>query len=412
MRITLGLAVLVIGGAVGLAGGLAGTSKRSEAPQQGSPDTASGKAFVVHEWGTFTNFSAPDGTQLAFRSVIGEELPPFVRKPLWRMLTKGELIAKQRMETPVTYFYTERPRTVEAHVDFPSGSLTEFYPPAESAASNGFADAPNAADSALTWHFDIRPQSDSASSPGLPAVEGDERYGCARQTDSAIVEVTDDGGEKHCEKFLFYRGAGDFSLPVRLEHLSGGRFRAVNDGPESIDGLFMVIIDDSGLHFREYSKLPRHAAVEMQVPETTTTADQLGDRMAAVLTAAGLYEKEARAMIDTWRSSWFREPGARLFYLVPRRLTDEVIPLTVDPAPDEIVRVLVGRMEILMTEVAHRLTDLAKARDAGLLEDEANVVNELHRLGRFANPAIDYLAAISDATDGEIIKQLRTLVRR
>lgn len=411
MRIAIGLAILLAGGVLGVVG----TSSRGDVRKQSSFVSEPSRSFVVHEWGTFTNFSAPDGTQLAFRSVIGEELPPFVRKPLWRMLTKGELIAKQRMETPVTYFYTDRPRTVEARVDFPSGSLTEFYPPAQSGASavpSGTLGKKNAADSAITWRFDIRPESAHAGSLALPQVEGDERYGFARHTDSAVVEVTEGGGEAHREKFLFYRGAGDFMLPIRLEALPGGRFRAINDGSDEIDGLFMVTIDDNGLRFREFRNLPQHVVAEIHMPESTATADQLGDRMAAALLAAGLYEKGARAMIDTWRSSWFREPGARLFYLVPQKLTDEIIPLTIEPAPDEIVRVLVGRMEILTPEAAQRLTDLAQARGAGLVKDDTPGVTELRRLGRFANPAIDYLAASSDPATGAIIKQLRALPRR
>ncbi|MGH7138912.1 MAG: hypothetical protein ACREHD_24470, partial [Pirellulales bacterium] len=270
----------------------------------------------------------------------------------------------------------------------------------------------NATDSALTWHFGIRPESAIAGPSALPQVEGGERYGFARQTDSAVVEVTDDDGAKHREKFLLYRGAGNFSLPIRLEALSGGKFRAVNDGSDAIDDLFMVTIDDDGLRFREYSDLASHAVLEMQLPDTTATVSQLGDRMAAVLMATRLYDKEARAMVDTWQSSWFREPGARLFYLVPRRLTDEIIPLTVDPKPDEVVRVLVGRMEILTPEAAQRLTELAKARDAGLLKDDSEVASELERLGRFAKPAIDYLAETSDPATGEIVKQLRAPPRR
>ena len=33
------------------------------------------------------------------------------------------------METPVTYFYTDRERVVDVTVGFPKGLLTEFYPP-------------------------------------------------------------------------------------------------------------------------------------------------------------------------------------------------------------------------------------------------------------------------------------------
>jgi hypothetical protein len=57
-------------------------------------------------------------------------------------------------------------------------------------------------------------------------------------------------------------------------------------------------------------------------------------------------EREAQAMIATWRSTW-SEPGLRVLYVVPRRLTDEVLPLAITPPPSALVRVLVGRTEVL-----------------------------------------------------------------
>lgn len=402
MRATMTVAIVLICGVLVLL-----RAKEKETLNDESAISAVEKPFVVHEWGTFTNFSASDGTQLAFRSVIGEELPPFVRHHPAFLWTKGELVARQRMETPVTYFYSDRPRTVEARVDFPAGRLTEFFPPASELKLSGMAD------SSLAWEIAIRPEAGFDRLPELPDVDGDERYGFARQTDSAVVEVMDDVGQRHCEKFLFYRGAGNFSLPLRLEALSGGRFRAVNDGSDAIEGLFVVMIDDNGVRFREYPKLTAYATLEMRVPDESATADQLGERMAAALVAAGLYKKESQAMIDTWRSSWFREPGARLLYLVPRRLTDRIIPLSIDPAPDETVRVLVGRMEILTPKAAERLRKLAGYVKTGLLTDDALVANEINRLGRFARPAIDYLLAqTSDPLAQEAIKRLRSLAWR
>jgi hypothetical protein len=49
-----------------------------------------------------------------------------------------------------------------------------------------------------------------------------------------------------------------------------------------------------------------------------------------VLVSSGLYEKEADAMIKTWRDSWFEE-GMRIFYILPRGITDSTLPLQIDP---------------------------------------------------------------------------------
>jgi hypothetical protein len=64
------------------------------------------------------------------------------------------------------------------------------------------------------------------------------------------------------------------------------------------------------------------------------------------LTEFGLHRKEAAAMVETWRDSWF-EPGSRLFYIMPRKRVDELLPLRIAPEPSAIARVFVGRMELL-----------------------------------------------------------------
>src|SRR4030095_7533466 len=47
------------------------------------------------------------------------------------------------------------------------------------------------------------------------------------------------------------------------------------------------------------------------------TIVQLRVDLEAMLTAEGLYAREANAMVETWRDSWFEE-GARIFYIIPK----------------------------------------------------------------------------------------------
>lgn len=418
MRTAIGLAVLAIGGLMGLVGA---TSQRPASPKP--PAAQHRDALIVHEWGTFTNFSGSDGLQLEFRPLVDQELPPFVYDR-WRHalgpFAKGRLVARQRMETPVTYFYTATPRDVRVKVDFPRGLLTEFYPPASEMSPAYSLGEDKLSGSSLTWRARLYPPAEFArisgkldGPPALPAVGDGDHYGEARDTDSAIVEATDSYSMKHSEKFLFYRGVGNFSLPLRLEALPDRRFRVVNDGPDAIESLFMVTIDADGLRFCQQPQVPAAGAAEMTVPEQLATADDLGDRMAEALVATGLYEKEARAMVRTWRSSWFTEPGARLFYIVPRRLTDEIIPLTVEPSPDEIVRVLVGRMEVLTPEAGARLRAAIGSLGASLSIDAEPLRSQLGQLGRFAEPALASLVAqTTDRAMRDVIERVQVSLRR
>ena len=65
------------------------------------------------------------------------------------------------------------------------------------------------------------------------------------------------------------------------------------------------------------------------------------------LVASGLFEKEARAMVNTWRSSYFKPDGVRVLFVLPQSWTDRFIPIDIKPKPAELIRVMVGRVELL-----------------------------------------------------------------
>jgi hypothetical protein len=99
-----------------------------------SRDAARPGKLVLHEWGTFTSFAGSNGVNLEFRPLVANDLPGFIMNPARQpgspigLFLKNQFVARQRMETPVTYFYTDVPRTVNVRVDFPQGMLTEWYP--------------------------------------------------------------------------------------------------------------------------------------------------------------------------------------------------------------------------------------------------------------------------------------------
>ncbi|HVC93368.1 MAG TPA: hypothetical protein VND64_06735 [Pirellulales bacterium] len=369
----------------------------------GGSGPSAGQRFVVHEWGTFTNFAGADGVQLDFRPLVDNELPAFVydramQGTLW--LGKGRR-ARQRMETPVTYFYTDRPREVSVSVEFPRGLLTEFYPPPRTVLpAYQFGVAPPLEASSLDWgNIRIVPEAlfaelqiDAEESVSPPEVDGDNHYAFARETDSAIVEATDNMGQTHHEKFLFYRGLGNFNLPLRFEAHGQGRFTVTNDGAEAVHSLFLVEVAHNEVRFAQFPLVEAGRSVALTGSAEISTVDQLGARLAEALIATGLYEREALAMVKTWKSSWFGEEGTRLLYLVPERLTAEILPLRITPQPDELVRVLVGRMDVMTPE---RTDELARiVRDLGTCVSSAlePLRGELARLGRFAEPAMTHVA--------------------
>ena len=173
------------------------------------------------------------------------------------------------METPVTYFYTDVPRTVNVRVDFPEGLLTEWYPAVEKldagkwTPEQAFSKQPRrvAGQAFLDWGavrltppdqfaaIRVRDADGRAIPASLPKVGKAEHYGRARETDSAIVETVDKSRGSHFEKFLFYRGIGNFELPIKLVAHGGDRFEVTNSAEEVSGALLLVRIDDTHVRF-------------------------------------------------------------------------------------------------------------------------------------------------------------------
>src|SRR5436309_9966787 len=83
--------------------------------------------LIVHEWGTFTSMQGSDAVTLEGLHHEEEALPAFVYARSRMRLTgvKGISVpilhVTEKMETPVTYFYSEKGLRVRARVVFNHG---------------------------------------------------------------------------------------------------------------------------------------------------------------------------------------------------------------------------------------------------------------------------------------------------
>jgi hypothetical protein len=106
--------------------------------------------------------------------------------------------------------------------------------------------------------------------------------------------------------------------------------------------------------------------------------------MKQALVANGLFDDEADAMLETWKNSYFRTGGQRLFFVVPKAWTDNVLPLTIS-SPSELTRVMIGRIE-LVTPAQREL--LARMADEKKPITSVTAEAYLGRLGRFGHALI------------------------
>ena len=377
--------------------------------------------ITVHEWGTFTSVSDGEGASLDWRPLAGpSDLPSFVytQEGAPKGLRHGAkceqcghfrcscskcdagaspkecgckscTVATVRMETPVIYFYADTGLTASVRVDFPKGRITEWYPKAREVGTG------------INWGgVLITPK----ATPAYPKEPAPSHYYPARETDATSVRVCGDGGPPEMEKFLFYRGVGTFDLPVRAT-LESGSVRIRNVGGDEI--CQAILFENRGGKIGHRIACGLKDEVLLDRPELGRTPEGIFEDLMKILTQQGLYKKEAAAMIQTWRDSWFEE-GLRVFYVLPRAATDAILPIQIKPVPKELVRVLVGRLEILTPEMRSKLAELVDQLGAESIETRLKATETLKRYGRFAEPLLKRIAGATD--DLEVKKRIKDIL--
>jgi hypothetical protein len=336
----------------------------------------------VHEWGTFTSVANREGRSEPWRAKSeGADLPKFVYSESkgtdgYRAANgpqgKGERMAIVRMETPVIYFYTPVPMKVSVRVDFPKGFVTEWYPRATEVLGGG---------KSIDWGtFLVEP----ATAERLIDDGAKSHYYAARAVDAATVRVCSRNDVER-ERFLFYRGVGDVEVPL-LAKADATQLSLSNPTAAPLGQVF--VFENRGGKMGITAVDASAPSQAMKRPELISSKDAVRGLLVARLTGAGLFEKEAKAMVATWDDSWFEE-GLRVFYLLPSAAVDAALPLTISPQPTRRVRVIVGRLEVLTpqqeSDLATWLSEAAKLPDAKRAVAEEQL---RQRYGRFAGPLI------------------------
>ncbi len=396
-----------------------------------------GAGLKVHEWGTFTVLEGSDGAALEWYLPQASELPAFVKAPVGttsavsvasKITTPLARFGSQsgkdivRMETPVLYFYPEAEMDVTVRASMAQGRITEVFPPALLTT-----------DGSTTWKGTLsRP--DSAELARVPGAEGapGRHYGAARAVPEAWLfrgqPVKMQGPERDAAKtvavvepvdhFVFYRGAGNrrWAELTAVQDAQPDTYTVINNHGDAIPRVLALRVKDGQCSWTMIDHLspPKFEEGRFLNQQKFTFSPAAGPAaevavrlrgvMVETLTAEGLTPAEAAAMVATWDDLWFTEPGTRLLAVLPQSLADAMVPLKITPAPSELDRVFVARVELvsrdqeqamaaLLTEPAgtqdkpaasRKLAELGLGRfGAGALERASVLVKEAMHL-RFA----------------------------
>ena len=374
--------------------------------------------FIAHEWGTFTAVQGSNGVPLGGMNHEEEALPSFVigRDVLGETLrrdcprTKGMPICNddvsgpvihsgdvtQKMETPVLYFHSDRERQVNVQIDFPQGIISQYFP-----RPLYFTPALNHATSLAGGSATFQVHIVNGALP-VPEVEPLSVYRPAREVEANYLSAN---GEN--EKFIFYRGLGHFATSLSVSS-SQGDLTLSNRSGERLEAVFLLNVSPQGRGFIQALggvEANRALTVANEDVQRLTHAQSAPEvflknaqsQINAALERSGLYKDEAAAMTNTWKRSYFKNPGLRVLYILNRAETERLLPMNVSPKPQELIRSLVGRIEIF-TDVEER--DLLGQFEKGSVETSS--------LGRFAEPKLRRLLELSP--NAQITERIRGLL--
>jgi hypothetical protein len=336
-------------------------------------------SMVAHEWGTFTSIAGNSGTAVEWYPwAVPSDLPEFVEH-FQSASFKPNLSGTIRMETPVLYFYSAQEMTVSVHVTFSKGLITEWYPHATSNAPNdrnvlNTAYPKKDSNGSVTWNgVVLRPRGEGV----LPHEQKDSRYYAARLTNSTPLSVHAAKGTQ-TEKFIFYRGVSSEDSPVNAKVLANGNVEVANLAQDPVAKICWFERRGNATGIRAAANLEGREVLE--APELGGTAEMAEEELLSALMDQGLYPDEARAMLDTWKDSWFEE-GSRLLYIVPPTFVNRVLPLSISPAPVETARVFVGRLELVTGKTRSTIETALASGDE----------KTLAKFNRFLQPMLEIL---------------------
>jgi hypothetical protein len=256
------------------------------------------------------------------------------------------------------------------------------------AAKQSSPDLKNIESTFLEWQIELIP---ARADLALPAVDPSDPWAIARVHRAAYVRT-----QEETERYVFYRGLGRLELPLSVKAYFGPILCVNNRSKHTIPAAFLIEMGPEVGRFEPIGAITgeqvTRTVLRPQPREKALVIRELEGEVTRALIAQGLYEAEAEAMVRTWSSAWFASSGRRVLYLLPRAVTDEVLPLSITPAPDKLVRVLVGRLEYMTEEDEALVQAELKKLDA----NDPAAMRKLAGLGRFLEPAVRRAVAISD----------------
>jgi hypothetical protein len=344
------------------------------------------KGLVVHEWGVFR---VHEDAQMANADVRAEwdELPGFVYGHIQGRQVPQHWGAVEIRRRPIVFFHAAEPAQVRLRIDFPGGMPGVWWPATVNPAMLGNQPKPQVG-SSLEWDLAIKKAPDGwrpkAAEP--PAVVKGHWIDRLRkvEADEVFARYSPNPLDVERERFVYYDGLFPQGKWVQVK-VEGQRVGLTSRVKHP---LFDVTVVDRRVEGKvRVGRLDRLdggqevRAVERGDADAARFPQEASELLVKQLTAAGLFEGEARSLADLWRQDLFERPGLHLFYRLPQEEYDRKLPLTLTPAPGKLVRVGLVVQPHVEPDLAQRVARLVKQLDSDDFEVREGAEKQIRAIG-------------------------------
>jgi hypothetical protein len=382
----LGLLLLLLAGAVGLLWAADGKNPNEEPI----------KGFLIHEWGVWR---VHDDIEMANADMRAQwdELPAFVYgQTTTRDFPRHWDQPIMTVTKPVLFFHAPAAMQADLRVGFPTGVPAVWWPATENPAYQGLGytidGQPRKTEKVATfleWKLGLkRPHWPVVQAPSVKELSTPHWMQTLRDVkcDDVYVSVGERGRTMEREKFVYYDGL----LPrIKALSIKVDKEKVALKNQEKFAVFDLWIIDNRDAAKPRVGRLSRldgggAKAVELDVQKEARWLEDAGKTLTAQLKDAGLNEDEAASLTTIWNADFFQSAGVTLFYRVPQEEYDRLLPLTVKPRPEKIVRVGLVQQIPFEQELADRVARLVQQLDDDEFTRREAAQQELAKLGPVA----------------------------
>ena len=373
------------------------------------------KGFVVHEWGVFRVNENADYANADLRAEW-DDLPEFIYGHIKGRAVPQHWGAIEIRRRPIVFFHATEPITARLKINFPGGLAGVWYPATEDPAVYGNLKQPKVG-SSLTWNLGIKqcPQGWQPKQPNLPAVSAKHWIARIRQvkSDEIFARYSPNPLDVEREKFIYYDGIFPQGKWMKIE-VEKERVSLTSRVKHPV---FDVTVVDRRSEKVRIGRIGRFDAgdtvkeVKFTDVDASRFSSEAAETLLKQLVGAGLYEDEAKSLVDLWRKELFETPGLNLFYRLPQEEYDARLPMHLTPKPESLVRVGLVYHAHLEPDFAERILELARQLDAERFADRDAAMKKLLTIGPAALVELQRLRNKKDLSV-EVRERIDALIKK